>query len=253
VEDKVLGDPTDPKSLSTKFRRRRDIRLRGLIGSISSRLGAVRILDMGGTVEYWQRVGFEFLRDQNANVTLLNVRDSALTEVGSAHDIFCKHIGDACRLIDFADGQFDLAHSNSVIEHVQTWSNMKAFASETRRVAKHYYVQTPYFWFPIDPHYYRMPLFHWLPRPTRARLLNLLPISSHWGRIKGVDLAFEVVDDARLLDARQFRFLFPEATIIYERFAGLTKSMIATGTPGLPARHAYPVDGALRAPETRAQ
>ena len=37
---------------------------------------------------------------------------------------------------------------------------MRAFAAETKRLADNYYIQTPYFWFPIDPHYYRIPLFH---------------------------------------------------------------------------------------------
>src|SRR3546814_10323990 len=65
---------------------------------------------------------------------------------------------------------FDIAHSNSVIEHVITWDNMKNFARETRRVAAWHYVQTPYFWFPVDPHFYKLPFYHWLPRPLRAKL-----------------------------------------------------------------------------------
>jgi len=103
---------------------------------------------------------------------------------------------------------------------------MKSFAAETRRVGRNYYVQTPYFWFPFDPHYYRMPMFHWFPRPVRARLLNSLPLATI-GRIEGVDLAFDVVDRARLLDGRQFRFLFPDAKVSFERFGGLAKSMVA--------------------------
>jgi hypothetical protein len=47
------------------------------------------------------------------------------------------------------------------------------------------------------------------------------------GRIEGVDMAFDVVDRARLLDGRQFRFLFPDAKISFERFGGLAKSMVA--------------------------
>jgi len=41
-----------------------------------------------------------------------------------------------------------------------------------------------------------------------------------------VDAAYDVVDAARLLDRRQFRFLFPDGTIAFERFVGLPKSMI---------------------------
>jgi hypothetical protein len=60
----------------------------------------------------------------------------------------------------------------------------------------------------------------------RARLLNWFPIATA-GRVDGVDQAFEVVDRARLLDSRQFRFLFPEAATTFEWFAMLPKSMVA--------------------------
>lgn len=221
-----LGDTRDPNSLSTRLRKRRDIKLRELIASIAKPKQSISILDMGGTVEYWERVGIEFLREQGAVVTLINRFATELSDTKSYDGIFSYAVGDACDLSQFPDKKFDLAHSNSVIEHVYTWDNMKSFASETRRVAKFYYVQTPYFWFPIDPHYYKMPLFHWFPRPTRAWLLSTFAIA-HSGRVQTVDAAYDIVDAARLLDHRQFRFLFPDAATAFERFAGLPKSMIA--------------------------
>jgi hypothetical protein len=222
----LLGDPRNPHSLSTYLRRRRDVALRALIRSISAEKGAIRILDMGGTFEYWERVGIAFLREMRANIILVNLTYSQPPLTEDCQDIIHAVVGDACNLEEYEDNSFDLVHSNSVIEHVETWANMKLFASETRRLAKNYYVQTPYFWFPIDPHFYKFPLFHMFPRPFRARLLNLLPIATS-GRIDGVDMAFQVVDKARLLDGRQFRFLFPDASIRYELFLGLPKSMIA--------------------------
>lgn len=221
-----LADVRDPNSLSTKLRQRRDVKLRALISSISNRNGGISILDMGGTFEYWQRLGVEFLRDNGAKVTLINRHATEISEFEGFEDVFGAEVGDACDLSQYVDRQFDLVHSNSVIEHVETWSNMKSFASESRRVGKFYYIQTPYFWFPVDPHYYKMPFFHWFPRPTRAWLLGALPIA-HSGRISTVDMAYEVVDRARLLDGRQFRFLFPDAKIEFERFGGLRKSLIA--------------------------
>lgn len=220
-----LADTRDPNSLSTKLRRRRDVRLRELIRSIARERGEISILDMGGTVEYWDRVGFDFLREVGARIALLNRFAGELSPPVGCEDLFTQAVGDACDLSQFEDRAFDLAHSNSVIEHVLTWDNMKAFAAETRRVADNYYVQTPYYWFPVDPHYYKMPLFHWLPRPTRAKLLSTFPIA-HSGRVKTVDLAYDVVDRARLLDKTQFDFLFPDANVAFERFAGLRKSLI---------------------------
>ncbi|WP_082602081.1 methyltransferase domain-containing protein [Phenylobacterium sp. Root700] len=225
-----LADTRDPNSLSTKLRRRRDVRLRAVISSISRSEGGISILDMGGTFEYWQRVGLDFLRGERARITLINRFATELSEFAGHEDIFSAAVGDACDLAQFGDKSFDLAHSNSVIEHVETWKNMKAFAAETRRVAKYYYVQTPYFWFPLDPHYYRMPFFHWFPRPTRAWMLRNFPIA-YSGKIQGVDLAFDVVDRARLLDGAQFHFLFPDAKTTFEHVLGLRKSLIAIHMP----------------------
>lgn len=222
----MLGDPRNPNSLSVKFRRKRDVRLRELIAAVAQGRPGVQILDMGGTVEYWERIGVDFLREQRAFVTILNLRPTELSDAPYP-DVITTAVGNACDLPQYADGQFDLVHSNSVIEHVETWSNMKAFARETRRLGAAYYVQTPYFWCPIDPHYYRMPLFHWFPRPIRARLLNAFPIAATGKRIAGVDNAFSIVDGARLLDGRQFRFLFPEAEMSFERVLALPKSMVA--------------------------
>ena len=172
------------------------------------------ILDIGGTSQLWDML------DGLYEVTLLNEDPRELTP-GRYECV----IGDG-RNLRFPDNSFDVAFSNSVIEHVETWRNMKAFASETRRVGRSYYVQTPYFWFPIDPHFYAFPMFHWFPRQIRAKLLRSLPLA-YAGRMSGVDKSFQAVDDSCLLDASQMKFLFPEAAIHFERFAGLRKSVIA--------------------------
>jgi hypothetical protein len=194
------------------------------MSSVSTSDRTLRILDIGGTVEYWERVGIDFLRQLKARVKIVNINPAEISHQSYA-GVLETGQANGCAMPEFTDQEFDLVHSNSVIEHVETWSNMKAFASEVRRLGKNYYVQTPYFWFPIDPHFYRMPLFHWLPRPSRAMLLQRFPLA-HSGRIKSLDEAFEVVDSARLLDRRQFAFLFPEASIEFERIGGLPKSMV---------------------------
>jgi hypothetical protein len=211
--------------ISTHFRKRRDAILSELIDTVSINAGRVSILDVGGRLEYWQRFGLAFLRDRNVKITLLNLQASELPD-RLADDLFEARVGNGCDLAEFREGQFDIVHSNSVIEHVGNWKNMEAFAREARRVGRSVYAQTPYFWFPIDPHYYTFPMFHWFPRPIRAMLLNRLPLAFA-GRIRGLDQALKVVDGTRLLNARQFSVLFPDATIIFERFLKLPKSMIA--------------------------
>ena len=74
--------------------------------------------------------------------------------------------GDATNL-PFGDAEFDVAFSNSVIEHVPH-ELQPAFASEISRVAKRYFVQTPNRYFPIEPHY-QLPFFQFLPKGLAER------------------------------------------------------------------------------------
>lgn len=225
-----LTDTADPQSLSSRLRARRDVRLRALVSAVHAHKGSVRIIDMGGTPEYWHRVGLDFLRGSNARVTITNLHETELGRGQRDVDIFEFATGDACDLRDVPDNAFDIAHSNSVIEHVVTWENMRKFARETRRVAPWHYVQTPYFWFPIDPHFYKMPFFHWMPHPARAKLLTRLPLA-HAGRISTLEKAHQIVEGAKLLDRAQMNILFPDSRISFERFYGLPKSLIAIRAP----------------------
>ena len=118
--------------------------------------------------------------------------------------------------LPFADGEFDVAFSNSVIEHVPPELQAK-FASEIGRVAKRYFVQTPNKFFPIEPHY-QLPLFQFLPR--RARMALNSRFSLGW-QGKGD------WEEITLLSARDLRRLFPEAEIRREKVLGLSKSLIA--------------------------
>ena len=68
---------------------------------------------------------------------------------------------DATEGLPFADGEFELVYCSSVIEHVPP-SRRVAFAREIRRVGRGWFVQTPAWSFPLEPH--ALPPFaHWLP------------------------------------------------------------------------------------------
>jgi SAM-dependent methyltransferase len=123
--------------------------------------------------------------------------------------------GDGTRL-EFCDGEFDVAFSNSVIEHVPR-ELQPAFANEVRRVARRYFVQTPNRYFPIEPHY-QLPLFHFLPLRIRRALNRRLSLG--W-QPKGQ------WEEITLLSARDLKRLFPDAEIHRERVLGLTKSLMA--------------------------
>jgi len=74
---------------------------------------------------------------------------------------------DAADGLPFADDEFDLVYCSSVIEHVPR-ARRAAFAAEVRRVGRGWFVQTPAFTFPIEPHSL-LPFAHWLPIGLRRR------------------------------------------------------------------------------------
>ena len=100
--------------------------------------------------------------------------------------------------------------------------NRKARA--VRDLAPAHWVQTPYRYFPIEPHWL-FPGFQFLPTPLRARA------DLHWALKKDhpreYDSAVAHVLRVELLDKTQLAFYFPESMIRTERLMGLTKSIIA--------------------------
>ncbi len=72
---------------------------------------------------------------------------------------------DAADGLPFAQDEFDLVYCSSVIEHVPP-SRRAAFASEIRRVGRGWFVQTPAYSFPLEPHSL-LPFAHWLPLRLR--------------------------------------------------------------------------------------
>ena len=94
------------------------------------------------------------------------------------------------------------------------------FAAEVRRVAKRYFVQTPYKYFPLEPHSFLPFLVVLLPRRWQVRLLDFA--GRYW--IKAVK------PDFRLLTIKDMQALFPDAEIVLERYCGFVKSVIAIKT-----------------------
>lgn len=122
---------------------------------------------------------------------------------------------DATQRLPFADGAFDLVYSSSVIEHLRP-ADRAAFAAELRRVARGWWVQTPAWSFPIEPHAL-LPFAHWLPRRLRRPYWRL-----------GAAGAWE---DIALLRRGELAALLPGSQIVAERFGPLAKSWIAVRRP----------------------
>ncbi|MGX1096946.1 class I SAM-dependent methyltransferase [Amorphus sp. MBR-141] len=215
-----------PHSAGNRFRARRFALFRALLDEVLAGLPAgetCRVLDIGGTAGYWDAFGAD-LPWERLSVTLTNLtaQDTQGSPVRSV-------VGDARSMPEFADGSFHIVHSNSVIEHVGRWRDMKAMAGEVRRLARAYFVQTPYFWFPIEPHA-RTPFVQFLPEPLRYRLF-MTRRNGFYAKATDVSHAMDMIQDANLLDRSQMRALFPDADIRAERAFGLIKSLIAIRRP----------------------
>jgi len=214
----VAGIQIGANTSDNRFRTGRFRLFRTLIDRVLAEKQSCSILDVGGTAEYWQAFGGDL--PAKVKITVANLHGD-LPENTQAMT-FAR--ADACAM-PYDDNAFDLVHSNSVIEHVGLWDRQRAMANEIRRLAPRYFVQTPNYWFPVEPHC-RTLFFHWLPEPMRASLL-LRKDRGFWRRAEDIGDATQSLQSAILLDRRQMRYLFPDAEIHRERFMGLVKSMVA--------------------------
>ncbi len=123
---------------------------------------------------------------------------------------------DAAASLPFADGEFDLVYCSSVIEHVSR-DRRAAFAQELRRVGRGWFVQTPAFSFPIEPHSL-LPFAHWLP-PRLRRIYWRLGAARGW-------------EDIRLLRRGELEALFGPA--LPERIGPLVKSWVSVRPSSTP-------------------
>jgi len=212
------------QSFAFRARQRRFAHVRAMIEQIIAQKGHCRIADLGGTAYYWD-IARPFIVRAPVEINLFNL-DPDAPDAGAP---FVAHHGNVCDLSHIDDMSFDLVHSNSVIEHVGTWREMSQMAANVRRLAPAYYVQTPYYWFPIEPHF-RAVGFHYLPEQIRLRLMMNFNLG-FGGRRQTVDAAMQAVQSAVLLDRRQLAALLPDATIVNERFGPLTKSLMALRAP----------------------
>jgi hypothetical protein len=113
------------------------------------------------------------------------------------------------RELPFGDGEFDLAFSNAVVEHVGGGrEGQRRFVHELCRVARRVFVTTPNSHFPLEVHSL-VPFAHWLPRAPRDRIL----------RARGFDDVLEP------LSQRELASLFPYPVQVLNR--GMT--LIAIG------------------------
>lgn len=198
---------------SQYFREKRFKFFRSLIETLPR---PIKILDIGGTQFFWEKMNFT--KETGITFTLLN-----LYPQDAPGENFECIIGDATNL-PFADKEFDIVFSNSVIEHLFTKENQLKMANEIRRAGENYFIQTPNFYFPLEPHWL-FPFFQFLPFRLRVFMTQHFNIGGY-PKTKNFSEAVNRVKEVRLLSKKEMQRLFPDGKCYEERFFFLTKSII---------------------------
>lgn len=181
------------------------------------------LLDVGGTPGYWTA-----LPPAVGRIDSLNIHEISFDNAAHPEHYIRTLTGNGCCL-EFADQSYDIAYSNSVIEHVGSWEDQKAFATELRRVGGKIWCQTPAQCSPIEPHYLA-PFIHWLPYTLQRKLIRHFTLLGLIEKPSQAEVD-EMVSSIRLLTHREMRQLFPDCTIITEYLLPMIpKSYIAVRT-----------------------
>jgi len=207
-----LASSQNANSLGVRMRRERFALFAHLMASVPR---PVTILDVGGTERFWELMGWTDHPDVHLHILNLEPPKPRHSSVRTC-------VGDARAMPQFADGEFDVVFSNSVIEHVGGFDDQRRMANEVMRVGKRYFVQSPNRYFPIEPHFL-VPFFQFFPHRLKVATVQ------HWKGVKDRAVAERRASEIQLLSRRQLQDLFPGSHLYVERFAGLAKSFIVYG------------------------
>jgi hypothetical protein len=199
-------------SVGERSRARRWQQLRAAFPEINS----MSVIDLGGTAEAWLRAP---VRPRALFLVNLEPEPDGLPPWIHADQ------ADACNLPRNVLGRgYDLVFSNSVIEHVGGHAQRLRFAAAVHKLAPRHWVQTPYRYFPVEPHWL-FPGFQFLPLAVRAEVSRHWPLahSQSASRDEGLRAAIGV----ELLSRTEMCHYFPGSQIRQERMAGMVKSLVA--------------------------
>lgn len=217
---------TDSNSLSSKFRMQR---MRFIDELLPEEKGvSSTLVDLGGTRSFWE-MNLQYLgrADRLSRIDIFNleVTTEMTSRVGSVE--IREMPGNVTQLDDVSDKQYDIAFSNSVIEHVGNLYQQNRFACEIKRVAPCHVLQTPNRYFPLEPHFY-VPFFPFIPLGLSTWMHRRFRLG--WFTPEPDELKARIeCDEIRLLTRKELSLLFPGEEIHTEWLAGLAKSFVLIG------------------------
>lgn len=211
---KRFVDVEKDDSLITRKRLERIALFKKLISNIQKPL---KILDVGGTPLFWEKMGFA--DNEDYEIIVLN-----LSKGVSSHANIKTVAGDATDLNEYSDNEFDVVFSNSVIEHVGGYEEQIMMAKEVRRVGKRYFLQTPNYLFPFEPHFL-CPCFQFFP--LWLKVLMVRNFNLGWRRkTSDKQKATEIAKSVRLLRRRELEELFPDGTVYNDKLFSMIYSFL---------------------------
>lgn len=206
-----------PGNLSSRLRRKRSLLFLNYINSIE--IKNPKIIDIGGYHNYWLQLNSYF--NSNLSPVLLNISKGWIMD-----NKFTSIVADGKDLACIKDKSFDVAFSNSVIEHISNFEDQQEMINNIKRISKYYFIQTPAFVFPIEPHFL-FPFFHRLPVKVRIWLVRHFDLG--WFReTKCYDEAKKLVKSIRIMKKKELKLLVKTAIIITEKIFHLSKSYMLT-------------------------
>jgi hypothetical protein len=209
IRDLII-QPANPSSISARLRARRWQELLRRFPDLSS----MRVLDLGGTPQFWRAAP-----QRPVHVTVVNITPNLAADEPWIEVV----VADACRVQLAAKGH-DVVVSNSLLEHVVPATRRRMLADVIHSAADRYWIQTPNRYFPIEPHWL-FPGFQFLPFTARVLVTQTWPFGHRHSRNRR--RAAELVGEVELIGGGEMRRLFPDAEIWVERFLGLPKSLVA--------------------------
>jgi len=189
----------EKNSVANKVRRENFNHFKNLVSSFNRK---VKVLDIGGTQEYWEMM--EYTDPNLIEVILINITENKVTLPN-----FMAIQMDATDL-DLLEFDCDIVFSHSLIEHV----DHEIFATIVRCFNRYYFIQTPNKNVPMEPHFL-IPLFQFMPLWLKKLVLKSIksPIINE-------------VEDINLLNKRELKKLFPYSEIYGGKILGMTQSFI---------------------------
>jgi hypothetical protein len=208
----MVADAYSPSSLSGRTRAARWAELRRRFPDLED----MRVVDLGGDLRAWR-----LAPGRPRELVLLNTFEQHAEE-----DWITPIVGDACDLPAQLRGErFDLVYSNSVLEHVGGHARREAFAASVHDLGDAHWIQTPYRYFPIEPHWV-CPGFQFLPVRARVEVTLRWPLGGYT-RVDTRAVALRWTLATELVSGTEMEHYFPRSEIWRERALGLTKSLVA--------------------------